>query len=115
MDKLNNYPNLIHKILSEYIDLSNSHSKSDIETFLIVDPSQTHFIWMNVGWQNGDRIAGMTVYVRIKDSKFWIEEDWTEAGITTDLLEAGVPKDDIVLAFHEPSLRKHTAFANVSQ
>jgi hypothetical protein len=44
----------------------------------------------------------MTVYVRIRDRKFWIEEDWTEDGIATDLVRAGVPKEDIVLAFHEP-------------
>jgi XisI protein. len=50
----------------------------------------------------GDRITDITVYVRIRDGKFWIEEDWTEDGIATDLVRAGVPKEDIVLAFHEP-------------
>ena len=53
----------------------------------------------------------MTVYVRIRDGKFWIEEDWTEDGIATDLVRAGVPKEDIVLAFHEPKLRQYTDFA----
>jgi hypothetical protein len=27
------------------------------------------------------------------------------------LLEAGVPKEDIVLAFHEPEMRQYTEFA----
>lgn len=53
----------------------------------------------------------MTVYVRIRDSKFWIEEDWTEDGIATDLVRAGVPKEDIVLAFHEPKMWQYTDFA----
>jgi hypothetical protein len=44
-------------------------------------------------------------------SKFWIEEDWTEEGVATELLEAGVPSSDIVLAFHEPAMRQHTEFA----
>jgi len=53
---------------------------------------------MNPGWQNGDRVIGMTVYVQIRDGKFWIEEDWTEAGIATNLVRAGIPKEGIVLA-----------------
>lgn len=111
MDKLTRYSEIIKQILTEYIKLSNRCSNSEIETFLIVDESKAHYIWMNLGWQNGDRITGMTVYVRIQGNKFWIEEDWTENGIATDLVNAGVPKEDIVLAFHEPEMRQHTAFA----
>lgn len=53
----------------------------------------------------------MTVYIRIQGGKFWIEEDWTEDGIATELVSAGVPKEDIVLAFHEPKTRQYTEFA----
>ena len=81
------------------IGLQNSHQD------LI---AKAHYIWMNLGWQNGDRVTGMTVYIRIRDNKFWIEEDWTEDGIATDLVRAGVPKEDIVLAFHEPQMRNYT-------
>lgn len=34
-----------------------------------------------------------------------------EDGIVDRLLEAGVPKEDIVLAFHHPLLRSRTEFA----
>jgi len=114
MDKLTEYPKLIKRILTEYVELSTHHPHPGIETFLIVDESKTHYIWMNLGWQNGDRVTGMTVYVRIHDSKFWIEEDWTEEGIATDLVLSGVPKEDIVLAFHEPKMRQYTDFAVAS-
>lgn len=113
MDKLIEYPKLIKHILTEYIELSRQ-ANSEIETFLIVDESKAHYIWMNLGWQNGDRITAMTVYVRIRAGKFWIEEDWTEDGIATDLVRAGVPKEDIVLAFHEPRMRQYTEFAVAS-
>ena len=39
------------------------------------------------------------------------EEDWTEEGIATELLREGVPKEDIVLDFHDPETRKFTDFA----
>ena len=79
----------------EYIELCNRGNHRDIETFLIVDEIKGHYIWMNLGWQNGERFTGMTVYVRIRGNKFWIEEDWTEEGIATDLVRAGVAKEDI--------------------
>ena len=114
MDKLTEYPKLIKSILREYIELSNRHSDSGIETFSIIDEVKANYIWMNLGWQGNERVIGMTVYVRIIDGKFWIEEDWTEDGIANDLVNAGVPKEDIVLAFHEPKMRQYTDFAVAS-
>mgnify|MGYP002778311871 FL=1 len=114
MDKLTEYPKLIQHILKDYIQLCDRRPDREIETFLIADEQNHHYIWMNLGWQNGERITGMTVYVRIRDGKFWIEEDWTEDGIANDLVRAGVPKEDIVLAFHEPKMRQYTDFAVAS-
>lgn len=111
MDKLIEYPKLIKEILTRYVELCHRQSHSNIETFLVIDDIKAHFIWMNLGWQNENRVTDMTVYVRIRDGKFWIEEDWTEEGIAMDLVRAGVPKEDIVLAFHEPKLRQYTEFA----
>ena len=45
------------------------------------------------------------------NGKIYIQHDGTEDGIATDLEIAGVPKSDIVLAFHAPELRKHTEYA----
>jgi len=56
----------------------------------------------------------LTVYVRIRDRKFWIEEDWTEDGIAADLVRAAVPKEDIVLGVYEPGMRHYTDFAAAS-
>jgi hypothetical protein len=50
---------------------------------------------------NLDRVGGFMS----RNGKFWIEEGWTEDGIATELAQAGVPKEDIVLAFHKPDWR----------
>ena len=47
----------------------------------------------------------------IKDGKVWIQHDGTEDGIAEELVEAGVPREHIVLAFHPPDVRKHTPYA----
>ena len=82
-----------------------------VENLLIVDENHYHYIWMSVGWRKSDRINGITVYVRIRDQKCWIEEDWTEIGIANELMALGVPREDIVLGFHSPQMRPYTDFA----
>ena len=59
------------------------------------------------------RVEGITLHVRIREGKIWVEEDWTEAGIANFLVREGVPKDDIVLGFQPPSMRPHTEYAVV--
>jgi len=49
--------------------------------------------------------------VKIKDGKIWSERDGTEIGVANELVEAGVPKQDIVLAFNAPYKRKFTELA----
>lgn len=64
-----------------------------------------------IGWEGFSRVFGCIIYVEIKDGKIWIERDGTEIGLANELVEAGVPKQDIVLAFHAPYKRKFTEFA----
>ena len=47
----------------------------------------------------------------IIDDKIWIQRDGIEDGITDELVEAGIPKDKIVLGFQPPSVRPHTGYA----
>jgi hypothetical protein len=111
MDKLVNYRETIQKILTDYDNLANSSSKKKYETCLIFDETHDHYLWMSVDWVNQKRINNTHVHIRIKNEKIYIEEDWTEEGIATELLREGVPKEDIVLAFHDPETRKLTEFA----
>ena len=46
-------------------------------------------------------VHGSLVHLDIKGGKVWIQRDGTEHGVA-QLLEAGVPKDHIVLAFRSP-------------
>lgn len=110
MDKSSKYKKLTKKILNKYIDLF-SDADSEVEEILIADDVKGHYVWLGLGWENGKRQNHQIVNIRIRNEKIYIEEDLTEEGIATDLLNEGVPKKDIVLAFHEPSERQHTEFA----
>ncbi|MDJ1172103.1 XisI protein [Roseofilum sp. BLCC_M154] len=111
MDKLIHYQTLIKDILTEYDRISAQVPDPDIDEVLMFDDDRSQYLWFNIGWKDGRRIKAVSVYVRIKNEKIYIEEDWTEEGIATELLREGVPKEDIVLAFHAPESRKFTEFA----
>ncbi|NJK73218.1 MAG: XisI protein [Oscillatoriales cyanobacterium RU_3_3] len=111
MDKLEYYRQLIRKILTEYYKLAAKSPNSNLENALIFDENRDHYLLVVMGWQGEERIKGNTIHVRLRDEKIWIEEDWTEDGVATDFLQAAVPRDDIVLAFHPPHLRLYTEFA----
>lgn len=109
MDKLERYRSLIQKILEEYQQLSLGNS--DVESVLLFDPIRKHYLLIKMGWHQDNRLKSNVIDVCLKDGKIWIEEDRTEDGIATDLLQAGVSCEDIVLAFHPPRLRQFTEFA----
>jgi hypothetical protein len=111
MDKLSEYRSLIKRLLAEHAELINRRPNPDVETVVAFDEQRDHYMLLKVGWSPRGRVRGTTLYVRLRNDKFWIEEDWTEDGIATDLLAAGVPNEDIVSAFHPPEMRPFTEFA----
>ena len=42
-------------------------------------------------------IYGPVLHLDIIDNKIWIQQDGTEVGIANELVELGVPKQDIIL------------------
>ncbi len=111
MDKLEYYRDLIRKFLTEYYKLGSNSTNSKLEDVLVFDEQHDNYLLMVIGWHGEERIKVNTIHVRLRDGKIWIEEDWTEDGVVTDFLQAGVSREDIVLAFHPPNLRQYTEFA----
>jgi hypothetical protein len=58
-----------------------------------------------------DSVHGCVTHVQIIDNKIWIQRDGIEDGITDELVEAGIPKDEIVLGFQPSNVRPHTGYA----
>jgi hypothetical protein len=111
MDKLN-YSKLLKDIFDEnknlYKPINNPEIGQNIEPIFIVDELQGIFAWFDFGWTKKGRTKSINLFVRLKDNKIHIEEDWTEDGIGTILLTRGVPPKDIVVEFHPPEMRQYT-------
>ena len=109
MEKLANYQYVIKKILNEYI--GTMPPDSDEEVYLVEDPKNMNYlIYQNV-WRNNSRIYGCILHIRIKNEKIYVEYDGTDQGFGDVFADAGIPKNEIVLAFHSPAKRPYTAFA----
>jgi hypothetical protein len=110
MDNVAEYRRLTEGVFEEYERLYRSH-RPGVELLIIFDEARDHYILMSLGWSQGRRVHEMMLYVRLRDGKVWIEEDWTEEGIVTQLLKGGVPKEDIILAYLPPEMRWQTESA----
>lgn len=62
------------------------------------------------GWTEKKHFHSCLIHVEIADDMVWIQCDNTEDGIAGELVESGIPKEDIVLGFHEPEVRQYTGF-----
>ncbi|WP_460206989.1 element excision factor XisI family protein [Scytonema sp. NUACC21] len=65
---------------------------------------------MHVGWDGQRRVHGSVVHIDIIQGKIWIQHDGTNRPVAEELLEAGVPREDIILGFHPPQVRHYTDF-----
>jgi hypothetical protein len=109
MDKLTNYRRIIERIVAQHAEYTPSHGQ--IESIPVCDIAHDNYLLMDLGWDRNGRIHEIVFHLRIHNSKIWIEWDGTEDGIAQSLLDSGVPKEDIVLAFYRPEQRLLTEFA----
>ena len=61
---------------------------------------------------DGDRYkSSLLAYLELRGGKIWILTDNTEDGIASELVAAGVAKNQIVLGFYSVALREAGEFA----
>ena len=114
MDRITHFRNSVRNVLNEYHQLnekSDSTTDSTTESCLVFDEHREQYLLLLMGWQQDERIKSVMIHIRLKNGKIWIEEDWTEDGVVTDLLRKEIAPEEIVLAFHPPHLRQYTEFA----
>lgn len=109
MDTRTEYRELVQQVLDEYTRVPYAHGDITIET--IFDTQADRYLLMTVGWDGPRRVHGCLVHIDIHQGKIWIQRDGTEEGIATVLVNAGVPKEQIVLGFQPAEIRRYTEFA----
>jgi hypothetical protein len=108
MDTHTQYRQIIQQLLSER---AQQVWDKRIQAQTIFDPIHDHYQLVYVGWRGSKRLYGVILHADIIDGKIWIQQDGTEQGLANQLVERGIPKQQIVLAFDPPNLRQYTDFA----
>ncbi|NOT62112.1 MAG: XisI protein [Acidobacteria bacterium] len=106
MEKMTRYRQLIRQLFNSYAQATVQYPREGVERVLIMNEERGHYQLMTLGWHDQKRVKWLTLYVRCKDGKIWIEHDAIESGFANELIDAGVPATDIVLAFHAPESRE---------
>ncbi len=109
MDRLDQYRRIIRQVLAEYARYKPANG--EIDTELVADPERDHYELLHIGWDRGVRVHGPVIHIDVIGGKVWIQYDGTNRPVADELMAAGIPQQDIVLAWHPRELRHHTGFA----
>ena len=109
MDRLERYREIVRRVIREYASYKPSNGQIDTEA--IEDRERDHYEVMHVGWDGVRRVHGSVVHIDIIGDKVWLQYDGTSRPVADELIEAGIPREDIVLAFHPAKVRPLTGFA----
>lgn len=88
---------IVKQVISEYARLTPSHGQIRLDT--VFDDSQDRYALMQTGWSQGRRVRGNRIYITLQHDRIYLEYDGIEQGITQNLLDRGVPPEQIILAF----------------
>ena len=109
MDTLENYRQIIRNVLEEYVSIKYAYG--EILNEIIFDLQRDRYLVMSVGWDGEKRVHGCLIHIDVIQGKVWIQRDGTEYGIAKNLVEQGIPANQIVIAFHPQDVRQYTEYA----
>ncbi len=108
MDTQLDYSPVIKRVLLDY---AQYYTQGGVKVKTLFDEWQKSYLLLSMGWHEDNYIHHVPIHLELIADKIWIQADDTEDGVATDLLAAGVPKEQIVLGFKPPEIRPYTEFA----
>ncbi len=111
MERVAFFQNKIQEVLTEYLADLRQPANKDIEFVPIADKEKNHFQIIAMGWDKDERIFNLLFHLDILGDKIWVQEDKMEYSIAERLVDKGVSKKDIVLAYFPDYHRVYTEYA----
>ncbi len=98
-----------HEILQSVV---NRHAKfqpanGNIQTHAVCDAENGDYMVVDSGWnEKGRRIYDVVIHFRLQGDTVSVERDNTDAEVVRELIEDGISKDDITLAYNAVPFQK---------
>ncbi|MBW4621512.1 MAG: XisI protein [Cyanosarcina radialis HA8281-LM2] len=109
MDRSIRHQEVVQQLLLKYAESKPAYGEIEVET--IFDTQRHHYQIVHLGWHHKRWVHHCVMHLDIRDRKIWIFQNSTEHDIAADLVEMGVPKQDIVLGFQPPFARELSGYA----
>src|SRR3954452_2641256 len=103
MDRVEKYRQCVRQLVERYAGYKPSYG--DVRAEAIIDAERDHYEVVHVGWEGRKRVHGSVIHIDVRDGKVWIEYNGTDRRIAEELVETGIPKQDVVLGFYPPEKR----------
>jgi XisI protein len=111
MDRIKILQETILTVIDDYLTELRQPSNEHIDFVSITDTKQNHFQIIAMGWEGYNRVFNLLFHVDIIKDKIWVQEDKMEYSITERLIEKGIAKKEIVLAYFPEYHRAYTEYA----
>ncbi|MEL7142411.1 MAG: XisI protein [Cyanobacteria bacterium J06643_4] len=108
MDRIEHYRKAIQSLPEQHSQFGTQDD--DVENELFFDNIRDHYQLMVVDWEDLDRIYHTVLHFDIKDGKIWLQQNTTDSDVGQELIDMGVPKEDIVLGLHPAYKRPYTGY-----
>ena len=110
MDTRETYRQAILRILESH--RPRLQSPDALQVTLVRDHEQGHYLMICYGWQPAGHYSfGCVLHIDLtEENQVVVRHNGTEDMIGDDLHAAGVAKEDIILAFHEPEVQAASGF-----
>jgi XisI protein len=112
MDKVAEYRKIVKEVFEYYSKTRIPPKITEGGYQLIFDEERGHYLLYRTAWKEELRRVHFCIFhIDIINDKLWVQEDATDFDLVGELEDKGIPKSDIVLAFHAPYKRPHTGYA----
>ncbi len=111
MDRKLGYSSIVKKFLLGWQEYAGKCLEDGLELLVSFDDDHGFYLLMELGWEKKGRIRDIYFILRIRDGKVWIEENRTDRDIAVELMDMGIPREDIVLGLLPPWKRPYTDYA----
>ncbi len=99
MDRIENYRRILEKTVKRHARFQPANG--DIKTHAVCDRASGEYMVIDSGWnEKNKRIYDVVLHFRLLNGIVQVERDNTDAEVVRELLESGINKDDIILAYN---------------
>jgi hypothetical protein len=93
MDKVERYRQILQKVLEDFANWLSPGSP--IKLLPVCDVIHDEYLLISLGKENNRREHSIVFHAQLREGVIRIEADWTEEGLSDDLIAAGVDEKDL--------------------